>query len=69
LLHEIAHLKGIRGEREADAFVINQGYVEDLLSFHEEHNKKFKKYKKGEGLTTKEVESFIKNGKHSNIQR
>lgn len=47
-------------EREIDLMVIELGYIEGLIAFHEWHNRKYKKYTKKDGLTLKEIEKIRK---------
>lgn len=59
LLHEIAHSK-FDEERACDTFVVEAGFGKSLLLFHQEHEAMgFKKYKKSEGLTKKEIQKMI----------
>lgn len=53
-------ISSVNEEREADLMAINHGFGLELLAFHKWHNSKFKKYKKHEGLTTKEIKRAIK---------
>lgn len=59
VVHELAH-KTIDDERMCDMEVIRIGYGNELLAFHDWHNKRYKSYKKHEGLTRREVSKAIK---------
>lgn len=39
--------------------VIEKGLGHELLQFHREHEKKYKKYKASEGLTKNEIKSIL----------
>jgi len=58
IVHELCHLQ-FDDERLADMEVIKLGYGHGLLEFHGRHNKKYKRYKKTEGLTHKEIEDIL----------
>jgi len=56
VLHELIHLEDpTLSERGVDLRVIQLGFKEHLISFHRWHNKKFKKYKRKDGLTLDEI--------------
>lgn len=65
IAHEMAHLKvrvkkGENEERLCDEYVLKIGYAKNLLKFHKEHDKLgYKKYKKKDGLTRKEIKRYI----------
>ncbi|MYY43932.1 hypothetical protein [Elizabethkingia anophelis] len=46
-------------EREADLLTVKKGLGHHLLQFHIEHNKKYKSYKKSEGLTRQEIKKLL----------
>lgn len=47
-------------ERDADLRTIKRGLGSELLKFHTEHNKRYKSYKKSEGLTREEIKRLLK---------
>jgi hypothetical protein len=47
-------------ERATDMQVIKRGYGKQLLAFIQYHNKIYKKYKKADGLTEKEIIKILK---------
>lgn len=59
IVHELAH-RLFDDERACDRKVIELGYANELLSFHDWHNTKFKRYKKSEGLTRKEIADLMR---------
>ncbi len=67
IAHEFAHAKfwyvlwlsESDLERKCDIEVIKKGFGKELLQFHKEHNKRYKKYKKKDGLMKKEIQKII----------
>lgn len=53
-------LSEVEAERKADTIAVQRGFGTHLLQFHEEHNKKHKKYKASEGLTPKEIKVLLR---------
>jgi hypothetical protein len=47
-------------ERRTDLLVIQHGLGKELLQFHEEHNRKYKSYKRHEGLTKFEIKKILR---------
>lgn len=76
LAHEFAHISIIKRlslfekvtyffgildkERSVDLLVLEKGLGNELLAFHNFHEKKFRKYNKKDGLTRKEIEKILK---------
>lgn len=58
ITHEFCHFNE-DDERAVDMQVIQLGFGRGLLEFHKHHNKKYKRYKKKDGLTVKEIERFL----------
>lgn len=56
IAHELMHcVEPMLTEREVDMKVIEIGFKEEIISFHEWHNERFRKYKKKDGLTLSEI--------------
>ena len=61
LVHELLHLLHpyCLNERKIDLKVVELGYGPELLEFHKWNNVTYKKYKKKDGLTEKEIKDMI----------
>jgi len=49
-----------KDERDTDLKVIGLGYGQQLLAFQQYHDKYYKAYKSGDGLTKKEIREILK---------
>lgn len=56
--HDAIEIITLNIERIADILAVNLGYSKQLIKFHEEHNKTYRKYKKQDGLTLKELRKY-----------
>ena len=61
IAHEFAHVQYPQyNERDIDIKLIELGFKDDLIAFHKWHNKKYRKYRKKDGLTLSKIKKHKK---------